>query len=265
MQRKQHGRNRSFFRMAMLSSLAVAHGFQGSVLKCARRVFRIEASNPGSSTNEVQDNFAPSSPSSPPSPSDSDDFTADDAAVAAGRAAVTAARLSAARISAARAKGTVGAAATLRATSPPLPRKLLSTDVQVQFSRSGGAGGQNVNKVETKAEVRLDVPKVASTFLSPAVVAHLSKREASKINKDGVLVVTSSAHRTQAANLKDAMGKVQAIIDSAVAAAAPPKPPSAATKAKIKHLARAEKNKMATAKRKQSEKKKSRKARVDFD
>jgi peptidyl-tRNA hydrolase ICT1 len=135
-------------------------------------------------------------------------------------------------------------------------RQLAASDVSVAYSRSGGAGGQNVNKVESKAEVRLALNQAA--WIPAEVRAQLEKREASRVNKAGELVVTSSRHRTQLLNRDDAMVKVQSLLDAALAATQPPKPPSAKLVQTIRARARASDRKRLATKKQASAKKDSR-------
>ncbi|HSS77419.1 MAG TPA: alternative ribosome rescue aminoacyl-tRNA hydrolase ArfB [Thermoanaerobaculia bacterium] len=85
----------------------------------------------------------------------------------------------------------------------PITPDLSIPDEEVSFttSRSGGPGGQNVNKLETRVTLRFDVG--ASAVLSEEQRARLRERLATRITKDGVLQVTSQRHRSQVAN-KDA-------------------------------------------------------------
>ena len=73
----------------------------------------------------------------------------------------------------------------------PVTPDLAIPDEEISFatSRSGGPGGQNVNKLETRVTVRFDVE--GSAALSEEQKARLRERLATRITKDGVLQVTS--------------------------------------------------------------------------
>mmetsp|Transcript_29126 Transcript_29126/g.34327 ORF Transcript_29126/g.34327 Transcript_29126/m.34327 type:complete len:201 (+) Transcript_29126:81-683(+) len=142
-------------------------------------------------------------------------------------------------------------------------RKLLNTDCIIQYSRSGGAGGQNVNKVSTKAEVRFDLHK-AKEWIPIEILEHIYQNEGSKINKDGILIVTSSKHRTQLENKKDALLKIQTIIDSAELCSQPKKEPSKEKLERIKMLKRNANQKRLIFKKMKSAKKLNRKKSFDY-
>ncbi len=73
-------------------------------------------------------------------------------------------------------------------------------DEEVSFvtSRSGGPGGQDVNKLETRVTLRFDLE--ASPSLTEGQKGRLRERLATRITRAGILHVTSQKHRTQADN-----------------------------------------------------------------
>ncbi|MBC7903842.1 MAG: aminoacyl-tRNA hydrolase [Gemmatimonadaceae bacterium] len=80
--------------------------------------------------------------------------------------------------------------------------------------RSGGKGGQNVNKVETAAEGSFNVN--ASVLLSDAQKELLSRKLANRINSEGFLQVRSQEHRTQLANKEEVIKKMNVLIGQAL-------------------------------------------------
>jgi len=80
--------------------------------------------------------------------------------------------------------------------------------------RSSGPGGQNVNKVASKVELRVALERVHG--LTPAARARLEKLCATRLDAEGRLLVTSQRTRDQARNLEDAREKVRRLVDSAL-------------------------------------------------
>jgi peptidyl-tRNA hydrolase ICT1 len=85
--------------------------------------------------------------------------------------------------------------------------------VQLSFSRSSGAGGQNVNKVSTKCELRFHV--ASADWLDTHTKGRLLLLYRKIINNAGELVITSQKLRTQEGNLEDAFFKLQEAVKEA--------------------------------------------------
>lgn len=81
------------------------------------------------------------------------------------------------------------------------------------FIASSGPGGQNVNKVATAVQLRLDV---FALRLTPPVFHRLKALAGSRMNARGEIVLTARNHRTQEANRIDARERLSALIESAL-------------------------------------------------
>jgi ribosome-associated protein len=91
--------------------------------------------------------------------------------------------------------------------------KLLK-EVSFNFSRSGGKGGQNVNKVETKVELVFNVP--GSLTINDQARETLLKKLDNKLDKEGNLRITSQTERSQLGNRKKVIAKFAKIIETAL-------------------------------------------------
>jgi len=80
-------------------------------------------------------------------------------------------------------------------------------------SRSGGPGGQNVNKLETKVTIEADVESLPLTEEQKQLVRERLK---GRITRDGVLRVTSQAERTQLANRDRALARMEELLNEAL-------------------------------------------------
>lgn len=90
----------------------------------------------------------------------------------------------------------------------------LSSELEFLTSRSSGPGGQNVNKVNSKVELRFDIPN--SALLTDEQKEKLLARLVTKITTDGVLIVASQRDRSQLMNKEDATIKFYKLINAAL-------------------------------------------------
>jgi len=87
-------------------------------------------------------------------------------------------------------------------------------ELQFDFVRSSGPGGQNVNKVATACQLRWDVR--ATPALGDEVKARLTKLAGSRMTDEGVLIIEARRYRTQEQNRYDAVQRLIALVRQAL-------------------------------------------------
>jgi ribosome-associated protein len=125
-------------------------------------------------------------------------------------------------------------------------------EIQEEFIRSSGPGGQNVNKVSTAVQLRFDVCR--SPSLPEDVKQRLMKLAGKRLTNDGVLVIDARRHRRQEQNRQDALNRLIDLIRKA------------ARKPKTRHKTKptlASRQKRLDSKKRHSEKKRSRQ-RIEY-
>ena len=96
--------------------------------------------------------------------------------------------------------------------------RIPEAELDEQFVRSSGPGGQNVNKVATAVELRFDLRQ--SPSLPPAVRSRLARLAGRRLTKEGVLIIRAERFRTQEQNRADARERLTELVREA---AEPPK------------------------------------------
>ncbi|KAJ3059731.1 Peptidyl-tRNA hydrolase ict1, mitochondrial [Rhizoclosmatium hyalinum] len=100
------------------------------------------------------------------------------------------------------------------------PASIPTDKLTVQYHRSSGPGGQNVNKVNTKAEVRFNVSQ--ASWIPYTVRSTLEELNENRMNKKGEFIIASDRFRTQMANFDDCIQKLHEAIIKAVESKIPP-------------------------------------------
>ena len=110
----------------------------------------------------------------------------------------------------------------------------LESELQFSASRSAGAGGQNVNKVNTKVELRFSV--ISTLILSDEEKELIINKLRNRLNKDGELVLVSQEARSQLANKLAVTEKFYRLLASALTLPVPRKETRPTKASKLKRL-----------------------------
>lgn len=108
--------------------------------------------------------------------------------------------------------------------------RIPAAEIEMTYVRSSGPGGQHVNKTSSKVQLRWNAR--TSSALSDADRELLERRLASKLTKDGELLVSSESHRDQSRNVDDAVERLTQLVRRAIRRPTPRKKtrPSRASK-----------------------------------
>jgi ribosome-associated protein len=107
-------------------------------------------------------------------------------------------------------------------------------ELEISYARSGGPGGQNVNKVNSKAVLRWSV--TTSPSLPEDVRARFIEKFQSRLTTDGELILTSQRHRDQISNTDDCIEKLRKMLEEVSRKPTPRRPTRPTLGSKIRRV-----------------------------